>query len=212
MNICYVICALDFKLDFVLDKNDFVIGADKGYLTLMKNDIDPDLIIGDFDSSKMPDKLDNVIVYPVKKDFTDSALAIDYAINKGYSKILVYGAIGGLLDHTLANIAVLASATKKGIDIGFVDNENIIFAVNNGKITFDSNATGRISVFSFGDRAEAVYEKGFLYELDNATLFADMPLGVSNEFIGKESSISVENGTLLIYTSKENYDRHLTRL
>lgn len=212
MNICYVICALDFKLDFVPDKNDFVIGADKGYLTLMKNDIDPDLIIGDFDSSKKPDKLDNVIIYPVKKDFTDSALAIDYAINKGYSKILVYGAIGGFLDHTLANIAVLASATKKGIDIGFVDNENIIFAVNNGKITFDSNATGRISVFSFGDRAEAVYEKGLLYELDNATLFADMPLGVSNEFIGRESSVSVGNGMLLIYTSKENYDRHLTRL
>ena len=212
MNICYVICALDFKLDFVPDKNDFVIGADKGYLTLMKNDIDPDLIIGDFDSSKKPDKLDNVIIYPVKKDFTDSALAIDYAINKGYSKILVYGAIGGLLDHTLANIAVLASATEKGIDIGFVDNENIIFAVNNGKITFDSNATGRISVFSFGGRAEAVYEKGLLYELDNATLLADMPLGVSNEFIGRESSVSVGNGMLLIYTSKENYDRHLTRL
>lgn len=211
MNNCYIVCALDCKLKFVPDKQDYVIGADRGYLNLLKNDIDPDCVIGDFDSYTDNIKCDNIIRYPVKKDFTDSALAIEHAISKGYRKIFVYGAIGGELDHTIANLAILADFTQRGIDIAFIYDENAIFGVSNSKIIFDSEAKGRISVFSFKDRAEGVCEKGLLYELKNASLQNNIPLGVSNEFVGKIAEISVSNGVLLIHTSKENYFDHLTR-
>ena len=211
MNICYIVCALDFKLNFVPDKKDYVIGADRGYLTLIKNDIDPDCVIGDFDSCNEPIKSENIIRYPVKKDFTDSALAVEHAISLGFKKIVVYGAIGGLLDHTIANLAILADVTKRGIDICFVDGDNVIFGISNGKISFSNKANGRISVFSFENTATGVFEKGLLYELNDAILLNSRPLGVSNEFIGKKSTISVENGVLLVYTSKENYDKYLTR-
>ena len=211
MNTCYIVCALDCELDFKLDSSDLVIGADGGYLTLVKNKIKPDVVIGDFDSYTGKIGCENIIKFPVKKDFTDSALAIEHAISQGYKKIIVYGAIGGALDHTLANIALIASYTKKFIDIAFVDNDNVAFALHNGKISFSKEARGRISVFSFGDRAESVNEKGLLYELKNATLENNIPLGVSNEFIGKDSSISVLDGTLIIYTSKKNFEKHLTR-
>lgn len=211
MNVCYIVCALDCKLGFVPDKNDYVIGADRGYLTLLKNDIDPNCVIGDFDSYTDEIKCDNIIKYPIKKDFTDSALAVEHAISKGYRKIVVYGAIGGHLDHTLANIAILADISKRGVDISFVDGKEVIFAIHNSKVCFSTEATGRISVFSFNDVSMGVSEKGLLYELKNATLKNNIPLGVSNEFVGKPSEISVEQGTLLIHTSKENYFRHLTR-
>ena len=211
MNVCYIVCALDCKLDFVPDKNDYVIGADRGYLTLLKNDIDPNCVIGDFDSYTDKIKCDNVIRYPVKKDFTDSALAAEHAISKGYRKIVVYGAIGGHLDHTLANIAILADLTKRGVEISFVDGKDVIFAIHNSKVCFSTEATGRISVFSFNDVSMGVSEKGLLYELKNATLKNNIPLGVSNEFIGKPCEISVEQGTLLIHTSKENYFKYLTK-
>lgn len=212
MKTCYIACALDCKIDFLPKENDLIIGADRGYFTLVENGYKPHLAIGDFDSYTGKIDCENTIVFPVKKDFTDSALAIDYAIKKGYSNIIIFGGIGGALDHTIANISLVGKYAEQSIDIAFVDGGNVLFALHNGAIQFDADAQGRISVFSFGDTACGVWEKGLLYELENATLESKEPLGVSNEFLGLEAKISVADGTLLIYTSRQNFENHLTRL
>ena len=211
MNVCYVICALDCSLDFKKEKSDLIIAADRGYLNLKNNGIYPDIVIGDFDSYTGNVDCENIERLPRIKDFTDGEVCIRYAIDNGYKKIKVYGAIGGGLDHTLANIAHCAKYTMDGTDISFVDGDNALFSVSNGCICFSKEAKGRISVFAYGEKAEGVYEKGLFYTLDNATLDPYVPLGVSNEFTGEESEISVENGTLLIYTAKENYENYLTK-
>ena len=211
MKTCYIACALDCKIEILPKENDLVIGADRGYFTLVENGIKPDVAIGDFDSYKGKIECESTFVFPVKKDDTDSALAIKFACEQGYKRVVVFGAIGGCLDHTIANISLAAQYTEKGIDICFIDGENVLFGVFNGKISFDEGAEGRISVFSFGDRAEGVCERGLLYTLENETVTSRVPLGVSNEFVGKKAEISVSNGTLLIYTSRENYENHLTK-
>lgn len=211
MNTCYIACALDCTLDFTPDNTDFVIGADRGYYTLKNQGKRVDLVVGDFDSSQAPLDFENIVKYPVKKDETDGAIAIKHAIEKGYKKIRVYGAIGGLLDHTIAIISVICSYAEKGIDIALIDGENAIFALHNGKICFSNKAKGRISVFSHNDVSKGVCEKGLLYSLDNYDLDNKTSLGSGNSFIGKKAEISVDNGTLLIYTSKENLDYHLTK-
>ena len=211
MKTCYIACALDCKLDFVPKEGDLVIGADRGYFTLVKNGLVPQVAIGDFDSYTGEIDCENTIVFPVKKDFTDSALAIEHAIEKGYNKILVFGGIGGDLDHTIANISLVGSYAEKGVEVAFIDGDNVLFAIHNSEIAFDSGASGRISVFSFGDVSEDVYETGLLYNLDGATLENRFPLGVSNEFVGKNATVRVSNGTLLIYTSQKNYEGHLTK-
>ena len=211
MNTCYIACALDCALDFTTDKTDLIIGADKGYFTLVKNGIEPDVVIGDFDSYTGEVKCNNIIRFPIKKDDTDSALSVKYACERGYKNIVVYGAIGGMLDHTMANVSLLGNYVNKDINIAFVDGDNILFGVKNNAIGFDKRADGRISVFSFLESAYNVNISGLLYEVENYTLTNDRALGVSNEFIGKKSKISVENGILLVYTSKKNYDLYLTR-
>jgi thiamine pyrophosphokinase len=211
MNTCYIACALDCVIDFTADKSDLIIGADRGYLNLINQGTKPHIVMGDFDSYTGEIECDDIVKFPPIKDDTDSAIAIKYAVEQGYKKIVVYGAIGGDLDHTIANIAHLAKYTEDGIDISFVDRDKVLFALHNSKIKFSNKAKGRISVFAFSEKAEGVYEKDLFYTLDNATLYSNIPLGVSNEFIGKESEISVENGTLLIYTSKENYEKYLTK-
>ena len=211
MGVCYIVCALDCAPDFEKREGDLIIGADRGYLNLKRAGISPDIVMGDFDSYDGQIACENIVRFPVIKDDTDSAIAIKYAIERGYREIAVYGAIGGNLDHTIANIAHLANYTEKGIDISFIDGENVIFALHNSKISFSREAKGRISVFAYGKGASGVCERGLFYELDNAELSSLVPLGVSNEFTGKESEISVTHGTLLIYTSRENFEKHLTK-
>lgn len=211
MNTCYIVCALECALDLTREQGDLIIGADRGYLNLKNSGIKPDIVIGDFDSYTGNIDCENIERLPRIKDFTDGEVAIRHGIEKGYKKIKVYGAIGGALDHTLANIAHCAKYTCDGVDISFVDKENVLFGVCNSRVSFSKEAKGRVSVFAYGKKAEGVYEKGLFYTLDNATLDPFVPLGVSNEFIGKESEISVGNGILLIHTSKENFENHLTK-
>lgn len=210
MNTCYIACALDCTLDFLPDETDLVIGADKGYFTLVKNGFKPDIVIGDFDSYTGEINCQNIIRYPVKKDDTDSALAVKYACEKGYKNIVIYGAIGGMLDHTIANLSLLGQYINEGINIAFIDGENVIFGIKDREIRFDKKAQGRISIFSFLEKAYNVNISGLMYEVKNYTLTNDRALGVSNEFIGNDSSISVEKGILFIYTSKKNHDLYLT--
>ncbi len=211
MGTCYIVCALDCIPDFQKREGDLVIGADRGYLNLTRAGIAPDIVMGDFDSYEGTVDCQDIVRFPRVKDDTDSAIAIKHAVELGYKKITVYGAIGGSLDHTLANVAHLANYTQNGIDISFIDGENIIFAIHNSKISFTGKAKGRISVFTYGNGASGVCERGLFYELDNAELSSLVPLGISNEFTGKDSEISVKEGTLLIYTARENFEKHLTK-
>jgi thiamine pyrophosphokinase len=55
-----------------------------------------------------------------------------------------------------------------------------------------------VSVFCLGEPARGVTIRGLQYELEKGTLESGFPLGVSDHFVGKESSVSVENGTLIV--------------
>lgn len=211
MRTCYIACALDCKIDINVLEDDLVIGADKGCEILIKNGYVPNVAIGDFDSIDGEVNCSNIIRHPVKKDDTDSVLAVEYAIKQGYDDIVIFGAIGGTLDHTIANISMLKRYTEKGKNIVLIDGDNVLFAVCNNEIVFDKKAEGRVSVFSATENSYGVSISGLLYELDKRDLSSSISLGVSNEFVGKQSSISVENGVLFLYTSKENYDKHLTK-
>ena len=83
-----------------------------------------------------------------------------------------------------------------------VSDKCMITLVKNGKISFDKNESGDISVFAYGKSAYGVCEKGLKYSIENATLTDDFPLGVSNSFTGQASEISVSDGTVLIIAEK----------
>ena len=203
MKKCIIFGALKINteaFDININENDVIIAADKGLETLKELNIKPDYIIGDFDSlGYIPDG-NNIIKHPKIKDDTDTMLCIKTALNMGYRFFEIYGCIGGRLDHTIANIQSASFiAENNGVAVFFdTESETALTVIKNNSIDFSSDCKGNISVFSVCDKSVGVNEKGLLYELSDAVLTSDFPLGVSNEFLGKSSSISVEKGKICI--------------
>ena len=178
--------------------NAYIIAADGGYETLQTKKIEPNLIIGDFDSLSVAPEHPNIIKASTEKEDTDTALAIKKGLEMGLETFIIDGAIGDRLDHTLANIQLLKKINKNKANGILVGKDMCITAITNQKISFAQGTKGIISIFTLGDKAQGVTIKGLKYPLDNATLTDDFPIGVSNEFTGEPSTISVKTGTLII--------------
>lgn len=207
---CIIIGAGDLtvgSIPYHPDK-DYIIAADGGLMYCEVLEVEPDMILGDFDSLEgryqeavdairevCPDK---VITLPVEKDDTDMLAAIKHGLKLGYKSFRLYGANGGRLEHTVANIQLLKYLKEQGA-VGYImDGNGMILIVQNETVSFRDTMEGYVNVFSMNEKAHGVSIRGLKYELDRATLTNDMPLGISNEFIGVQSDITVEDGTLLI--------------
>lgn len=198
MAVCYIFAALETKtLPYIPNKQDYVIAADKGLDNLKKIGIKPDVIIGDFDSLGFVPSGENIKRLPTEKDDTDVGFAVNYAFELGYKEFVIYGAIGGLLDHTVANLQLSAYISSKGGKSVFVGDNVFVTSITNDTLKI-SNGKGRLSVFALSDRAEGVFLSGLKYPLENAVIENTFPIGVSNEFTDKSAKIAVKNGTLLI--------------
>lgn len=195
---CYIFGAMPVKsFNFEISKNDIVIAADSGIKNAQKFNIEPDYIIGDFDSLGFIPQKDNTIIYPVEKNDTDTMLAVKLGFEKGYKSFRIFGCLGGRLDHTFANIQTATYITENnGDSVFYGDNENFT-VIKNNKITFNETHRGNISIFAL-ENSENVSIKGTYYELENGVLSPDFPLGASNKFNNKPTCISVEQGKLLI--------------
>lgn len=197
--ICYIFGAGSFYgANITPTKDDFIIGADGGYAHCEKLNLIPNIVIGDFDSLKKKPDIKNLIELKPEKDDTDMMVAVKFALEKGYKTIYIYGGTGGRFDHTISNLQTLAYISKQGARGFLVGKQNTTTAITNTQMEFDKSMKGFVSVFSHDTVTTGVNLVGLKYPLENKTLKNDMPLGVSNEFMGKASTISAENGTLII--------------
>ena len=197
--ICYIVGAGEnYGLHFTPERGDFVVAADAGLCYLEERGIVPDLIVGDFDTLKRVPQGRNVVKLPAEKDDTDMSMAVKEGIKAGYTVFHIYGGTGGRLDHTIANLQMLVYLSRRNLRGFLFDRDSVFTAVTDGEIRFGAIESGYVSVFSWSERALGVFERNLKYKLDDAVLTNSFPLGVSNEFIGSESSIVVGSGTLLV--------------
>lgn len=202
MGSCVIFCAGGFDgLIEPVREGDFILAADGGLSHLEKLGLTPDGILGDFDSlGYVPE---GAKLFPVEKDDTDSMLAVRQGLKLGYRRFLLYGGLDGpRLDHTVANFQTLQYLADRDAQGYLVGNHYIATVVKNGTVRFPADAKGILSVFCMGADAQGVTIRGLKYTLENGTLTAGFPLGVSNHFIGKEAAVTVESGSLLLL-----YDR-----
>ena len=207
MKKCIIVGAGNIEIERLnKEKDDLLIAADGGYRALADRGIIPDYLIGDMDSladegllRKAREMQIEISQLPTQKDDTDMLAAIREGLQRGYQCFELFGALGGRLDHTFANLQCLKYIQEQGAEGVILENHTQTFLLKNGKIEFPASMRGTISVFSFEDCASGVTEIGLKYEVNNAELTNAFPIGISNEFAGKDSSIEVKNGVLLIH-------------
>lgn len=201
MKTCYIVGAAPFSEEFFPDETDLVIAADGGQEALLARGIKPHLVVGDFDSSDAPKDLP-FIRHPVRKDDTDTALAVKEGMWRGYETFVLYGCQGGSPDHAFANVQTLHRIAKEGLHGYLVGDGMVGTVVLDRKMRFAPK--GRVSVFSLTDRSEGVSIRGLQYPLEDACLTNDVPLGVSNEGDGSAAEVSVKRGALYVLWEQNN--------
>lgn len=209
---CIIIGAGDLTIgEIPVKEEDFVIAVDGGLGYCGILNVEPDIIIGDFDSvsdgereaiatleQEIPER---IIRLKPEKDDTDMLAALKLALEKGYTEFRIYAGTGGRFDHTLANIQCLLYLKNHGATGYLVDGTGMILVLQNEAVHFNKNLEGYLSLFALGKEAKGVTIQGMKYTLDNYTMKNDFPIGISNEFIGEESVISVEDGELVCMLS-----------
>lgn len=188
---------------------DFIIGADRGALFLIEHGIRPDLSVGDFDSIT-PEELAKVQAMsgkiiecdPVDKNLTDTELAFDLALEQSPESILIMGASGTRLDHTLANIHMLIRGLQHHIPCSILDKNNYITLTGSSCVVEDRGFK-YVSLLPLTTEVTGIELEGFEYPLHNASLRMGQSLGVSNRLSEDKGIVHIEGGLLLIIQSKD---------
>ena len=204
MNKCIIFCAGGFDvLAQPIGKEDIVIAADGGVRHTANLGLTPHILLGDFDSlGYVPEGAE---VFPVEKDDTDAMLAIKKGLALGCDEFILYGSLDGdRLEHTVANFQALQYLADRGAKGALVGLHQIVTLIQNESISFPAHFDGYLSVFCMGADATGVSIRNLHYNVENTILTAGFPLGVSNRFVGKEATVSVKEGSLLLIWQRQN--------
>jgi thiamine pyrophosphokinase len=209
---CIVIGAGDLTVgEFAVGEEDLVIAVDGGLAYCEVLGVEPDLILGDFDSvsdtqaeavayleEQIPER---IIRLPREKEDTDMSAALKEGLNRGYTRFHIYAGCGGRFDHTLANIQCLLYLKNRGAVGYLIDGSGMMLIIRDESVQFQKGLEGTMSLFSLVEESKGVTIEGMKYTLQDATVRNDYPVGISNEFIGETATISVKDGSLVCMIS-----------
>lgn len=206
--ICYIFCSApiedyEYLKEFDFEKG-YVICADGGYVHAEKLGIVPDLWLGDGDSLiKTNINAKEIITFPVKKDYTDTDLAVSEALNRSFDEIIILGALGGRLDHEFSHFCLLKKILDSGAR-GILLNEKNEITMENKPFTVYPDGKKYISFFPFGGDVTDFSVKGLCYETEGMHLQTDKVQASSNCFNGENpGEISFSSGYVLVIKSND---------
>ena len=143
---CIIIGAGNFQNEVITKEiGDLLNCADAGYSYIRDTKLKVDLLVGDFDSlNNLPNNID-IYKLPKEKDETDLYVAIEEGIKRGYRKFEIYGSLGGRIEHSIANIQILAKLAIQNIQAKLIDQNTIVEVLIEGTHIYDESLQGYIS-------------------------------------------------------------------
>ena len=180
------------------EKGDFVIACDRGYAWCKQAGVVPDLLLGDFDSLALEETGEiPVLRFPAEKDDTDTMLAVRWAAEHNYDEVRLCCALGGSLDHLLANLQTLHFAVNAGLRASAADGKTELRVLTPGRYGFPKKTGWKFSVFALTDQVEGLSIRGSKYDVENVTIKNSFPLGVGNDF-RTDIELSFRGGTAAV--------------
>jgi len=183
--------------------DDYIICADGGTRHASSLDLKPAIVIGDMDSTdnRLLQQLQTdgvpVELYPRDKNETDLELAITRAIDLAPNEILIVAALGGRLDQTLANIALLADPRLATFNVRLDDGVEEIFFCRT-QVQIKGRSGDIVSLIPWQGTVTGIQTKNLRWSLDKEMLYPDKTRGISNEMTSDIASIKISSGMLLI--------------
>ena len=181
--------------------SDFVIACDRGYEYAQRCGITPDLCLGDFDS--YGGTVENCEVHRCRpeKDDTDTMLAIKEGLKMGFDRISLRCALGGSMDHLIANIQSLVYGAQYGAVMDITDSNNYLQTLLPGRHMIKKVPGSYLSFFALNGPVEGLSLSGVKYPLEGCELTGAFPLCVSNEWTAAYASVQFKSGVLLTVIS-----------
>ena len=180
-----------------LHNDDFIVLCDSGLKHLESLQVNPGLIVGDFDSHDNPHLGVETIVLPCEKDDTDTVFAVKEAIKRGFDDFLLIGVVGARLDHTLGNVSSLLYLDSLGKKGYIIDDYSEMEIVSN-KPAYIENSFSFFSLLNISGTAKRVTIKNAKYPLNDGEISCEYQYGISNEVVGEIAEISIREGKLLL--------------
>ena len=232
---CIMMCAGEYHpMEIDIRQDDFVVAVDGGLVHLLEAGIEPDLLLGDFDSLEeaaltgnndsggkiLSETIaryramgpDHFLQLPVAKDDTDTMAAVKLGFEKGYREFLIYGAMGGRPDHLMANIQTMLFVLHNGGRARMLDRQTRMTVIGPGEFRLPADFEGTVSLFAMDGCLEHVTIRGLKYEVEDAEIRNDLPIGCSNETLPSgsraEPVISIGKGEGLLIMTEGLKNRH----
>jgi thiamine pyrophosphokinase len=192
--------SLSPRLRSLVNDADLVVAADSGLRHARSLPLEPDVVVGDFDSVTLADleaypSIER-IRHPEHKDKLDLELAFDLAIDRGARRLVVLGAFGTRFDQSLACLLIAARLRREGFQISLHDGERDAFLMRGGdELELELTDGAPFSLLALEHARCTV--SGARYPLSNAALPFGVGLGTANAAQGGPR-ISVHEGLLAV--------------
>lgn len=199
---CVIVGGADINnYDYIRKKispEDFIIFCDSGLKHLESLEVEPSLLVGDFDSHEIPRLAVDMIVLPCEKDDTDTVFAVKEAVKRGFEDFLLIGVIGARLDHTLGNLSILLYLDSLGKKAYIIDDYSEMEIVAKQPVSISDNYAF-FSLLNISGCAQGIRITKAKYPLTDGEITCEYQYGISNEVLsGETATVSVQVGNLLL--------------
>ena len=195
-------------LQWRAEEAEISIAVDGGWLAHRHAGVEPDLILGDFDSCGDLQEVEklfprSVIERKTDQNQTDFQKALAWLDQRGLQgRLVILGGLGKRTDHCLSNL-MIAARIDPSVEIIFDDEHEWVRRITPAcPLVLSGRADTPISLLPIGEVGE-VNSFGLHWELSDADFSWDKLISQSNRCSKDEVKVSCQSGVLYAFVSKE---------